>query len=220
MKRWMTAAVTAALMAAEAFGQTTSLFKDGRAARPGEATVRTASLARVTTSADRDFKKHDLITIIIEEQTKTKTVADSETDKKMSVRATVNSWPKFVTGGVVRDVSPVQPEVLGVKAERGFEGGGAKRRDDLFVERITAEIVDIKPNDTIVLEARKERKWMGELQILHLTGVVRRQDIAADNTVRSHHVADMRLSYETRGQVSDSARRGIVDWILDLVNIF
>jgi flagellar L-ring protein precursor FlgH len=206
--------------AASADGQSNSLFKSGKVAASGEATIRTVSLSRVTTSSDRDFKKHDLITIVIREQTKSKTVADSETDKKTSLQAIVSAWPKFIADGVVKDVAPVEPTVAKVSAERDFEGGGSKQRDDLFVERLAAEIVDIKPNGTLVVEATKQRTWMGEVQILTVTGVVRKEDVAEDNTVTSDNIANLCLSYETRGQVSTSARRGLLDWLLDLVNIF
>ena len=206
--------------AASAFGQCSSLYKHGKVAARGMDTVRTVALARVTASTDREFKKHDLITIVIREQTKTKTVADSETDKSTSLKAVVESWPKFGKDGVVRDVAPLKPEVAKFSAMREFEGGGSKRRDDSFVERITAEVLDIKPNGTLVLEARKERTWMGEAQILTVTGIVRKQDVAEDNTVLSENIANLCLSYETRGQVSASARRGLVDWVLDLVSIF
>ena len=220
----LTAAATAwavlGLLAGEARGQCNSLFRKGKPAAPGEATIRTSALTRVTTSSDRDFRKHDLITIIIQERTESKTVADSETDKKTSLRAVVDSWPKFKTGGVVVEAGPVQPEVVKVSASREFEGGGSKRRNDLFVERITAEVVDVKPNGTLVLEATKQRTWMGEVQILTITGIVRREDVREDNTVLSQHIANLCLSYETRGQVSSSARRGLLDWLLDLVNIF
>jgi len=212
--------VVVLVWAGTAAGQCNSLFKEGKVAGPGEVTARTTALARVTTSSDRDFKKHDLITIIIQEQTKSKTVADSETDKSTSLKAVVSSWPKFTTGGVVVDVAPAKSEVAKVSAERKFEGGGSKRRDDLFIERLTAEIVDIKPNGTIVLEATKRRAWMGEVQTLTITGIVRKQDIGEDNTVLSQHIANLCLSYETQGHVSRSAKRGILDWLLDLVNIF
>jgi len=221
--RWLKASaawVVAMGCAASAAGQSSSLFKQGKVAPRGADTVRTVALARVTTSTDREFKKHDIISIVIREQTKSKTVADSETDKSTSLKAVVDSWPKFGKDGVLRNAAPAQPTVAKLSAEREFEGGGSKRRDDLFVERIAAEVVDIKPNGTLVLEARKQRTWMGELQILTITGIVRKQDVLANNTVLSESIANLCLSYETRGQVASSARPGLVDWLLDLVNIF
>jgi len=223
MKRAATAVLLTACIACltgTAAAQCNSLFKNGKTAERGEASVRTTSLTRVTTNSDRDFKKHDLITIVVEEKTKSKTVADSETEKGTEVTATISHWPKLLKDLVVQDVPPAEPNVLKVGAERKFEGGGSKKRDDLFTERITGEIVDIKPNGTIVIEANKERRWMGETQILRITGIVRKEDISEDNTVNSQHIANLCLSYETKGQVSQSANRGLIDWILDLVNIF
>ena len=96
--RWLRAFVGAAavvIWSAGAAAQSNSLYKKGKTAGPGENTIHTTSLVRVTTSSDRVFKKHDLITIIVREQTKSKTVADAETDKSTSLKATLNAWPQF-----------------------------------------------------------------------------------------------------------------------------
>ena len=213
----------AAAAAGVANAQSNSLFKDGKVARPGEDSVRATSLVRVTTRADRIFKKHDLVTIVIREQTKSKTTSDATTDKSATLKATVDALPRFGklgTPAAITGIAPTSPEVLKVGAQRSFEGGGSKERADVFTESVAAEIVDVKPNGTLVVEARKERQWMGELQILTVTGVVRREDVDERNTVASEDIANLCLSYETRGQVADSAHRGFFDQLLDFLSIF
>jgi flagellar L-ring protein precursor FlgH len=220
MKSVLVWAALLAIGGGRAWAQSNSLFKDGRVAKPGQDGVRATSLVRVTTRADRVFKPHDLITIVIREKTSTKTTADAQTDKSTSLRAVVDAWPRINGAGVVQDIAPLKPEVVKVRADRAFDGGGSKQRSDSFTECITAEVVDVKPNGTLVLEARKERQWMGEHQTLTITGVIRREDVDANNTVASENIANLCLSYETRGQVADASRRGWFDRILDFLNIF
>jgi flagellar L-ring protein precursor FlgH len=43
---------------------------------------------------------------------------------------------------------------------------------------------------------------------IYLSGIVRRIDIAEDNTVPSSRIADAEIEYTGRGDVSDTQRRG------------
>ena len=59
--------------------------------------------------------------------------------------------------------------------------------------RIAAEVVDIRPNGNLVIEARREIRNNEEVWMQSLTGVVRRQSIGPDRTVRSDEVAELRI---------------------------
>jgi flagellar L-ring protein FlgH len=77
--------------------------------------------------------------------------------------------------------------------------------------RIAAEVVDIRPNGNLVIEARREIRNNEEVWLQSLTGVVRRQSILADRTVRSDEVAELRIDKRERGFINDSYSRG---WFL------
>ena len=49
-----------------------------------------------------------------------------------------------------------------------------------------------------------------ETQNIVLTGVVRPQDVAADNTVQSPLVADAQIKYGGKGPVADKQHAGII----------
>lgn len=74
--------------------------------------------------------------------------------------------------------------------------------------RITARVVDIRPNGNLVLEARKEVTDNEEVWEQRLTGEVRPEDIAPDNTVFSEKLADIRISKSETGAVRDGYKRG------------
>ena len=74
--------------------------------------------------------------------------------------------------------------------------------------RITARVVDIRPNGNLVLEARKEVTDNEEVWEQRLTGEVRPEDIAPDNTVFSEKLADIRISKSESGAVRDGYKRG------------
>jgi flagellar L-ring protein precursor FlgH len=79
---------------------------------------------------------------------------------------------------------------------------------DSLTFRIAAAVVDIRPNGNLVIEARREIQINEEVWMQSLTGVVRRQSIGPDRTVRSDEVAELRIRKQEKGFISDSYSRG------------
>src|SRR5690606_16421889 len=73
--------------------------------------------------------------------------------------------------------------------------------------RIAATVVDVLPNGVLVLEARKTIRNNGDLSRYTLTGKLRPQDIGQDNTALSEHIAELHISKEQSGKLSDSTQR-------------
>jgi flagellar L-ring protein precursor FlgH len=79
---------------------------------------------------------------------------------------------------------------------------------DSLTFRIGAHIVDIQPNGNLVIEARRHIRIDEELWEQSLTGVVRRQSIGPDRTVRSDEIADLWVDKRKQGFVKDGYTRG------------
>ncbi len=69
-------------------------------------------------------------------------------------------------------------------------------------------MIDIRPNGNLVIEARREIQINEEMWIQSLTGVVRRQSIGPDRTVRSDEIAELRIEKREKGFVRESYQRG------------
>jgi flagellar L-ring protein precursor FlgH len=78
----------------------------------------------------------------------------------------------------------------------------AKRAESMQI-RLAGVITQVLPNGNLVVVARQEVRVNGELRDLQLSGVVRPQDIASDNTVQHDRMAEARISYGGRGQLTD-----------------
>lgn len=94
-------------------------------------------------------------------------------------------------------------------------GTGEIKRSDTVTLRLAGVVTQVLPNGNLVVAARQEMLVNSELRQLLVTGVVRPQDIASDNTVLHDRMAEARIAYGGRGQLTDlqSARWGqqIVD---------
>src|SRR6202022_618043 len=78
---------------------------------------------------------------------------------------------------------PSTPIEMKTSGQRDFKGTATVQRNDTFTGRITAEVVDVKPNGTLVLQATETIKTDQEEQRVTLIGTCRVEDITSDNGV-------------------------------------
>ena len=97
---------------------------------------------------------------------------------------------------------------------------GEYEREDRFSARIAAEILEVKPNGTVVLEARKRIEKDDEIQTILIAGKVRTEDITLQNTVLSSQLADLTLSVQNEGEVRDAAKKGFLTKLFDTIFAF
>ncbi len=166
------------------------------------------SMIAVTLPPPKAFKVHDLITIIVREQHQFKSDGDLEQTNKYEVMSELDAFVKFVSGGVgASDFRRGKPNI-NYKLDMTKEDEGQKNRKDSLTTRLTAEIIDVKPNGNLVLAASKQIAYDEETSTLTLTGVCRSTDVTPDNTILSTQVADMSVKVDNQGAVNDATKRG------------
>ena len=97
------------------------------------------------------------------------------------------------TGGSLVDTS----------STNGNTSTGVIKRNETVTLRLAGVVTQVLPNGNLVVAARQEVRVNSELRILQVTGVVRPQDIASDNTVTHDRLAEARISYGGAGQLTD-----------------
>jgi flagellar L-ring protein FlgH len=96
--------------------------------------------------------------------------------------------------------------LVGAQGSSEFEGSGAVRRSEKIEMTVAALVVDALPNGNLVIAGKQQVLINAERRDLTVTGVIRPQDIAADNTIRSQQIAEARIAYGGNGQVSAVTR--------------
>jgi flagellar L-ring protein precursor FlgH len=201
-----------------------SLLKASLASRPNpeQAQLKDVSFYAVPVPEPKVIRKHDLVTIIIREDSSFSSDASTESKRTSSIDAALTDWIKLniknfeIEGG---GIGPVAPSVKG-NFNRNFKGEGTLDRSDKFSARITAEVLDVKPNGTLVLQARKRIKTDEEEQVFTLTGTCRAEDITADNTILSTSLHDQELTKNHKGSVRNASRKGWGGKLLDALSPF
>ena len=180
-----------------------------------------ASVMAVPKKQPRVLKQHDLVTIIVREESASTIKGTTDLEKSSDLDAKIDSFVKLNLAKLSVDAKnpTVAPEL---KAEFGHNSKGDAQVDraDTFTARIQGEVLDVKPNGTLVLQARKHIDNDGEEQEFVLTGICRAEDVAADNTIISNTLHDLDVKKTTKGAARDTTKRGGVARLLDFLNPF
>jgi flagellar L-ring protein precursor FlgH len=98
----------------------------------------------------------------------------------------------------------VSPSALvNANSSNASNGTGTIKRNETVVLRLAGVVTQVLPNGNLVVAARQEMRVNNELRELQVSGVIRPQDIASDNTVPHDRMAEARISYGGRGQLTD-----------------
>lgn len=179
------------------------------------------SLYAVPEPEPKIIKKHALVNIIVREESQSASKGITDLKKIANIDAKVDSFVKFdpATFSILGRALDNPPEVK-MSGTRNYKGDATANRTDSVVARIEAEVIDVKPNGTLVLQARKRIKSEDEEQQIILTGVCRVEDVDASNSVLSTDLHDLDLQKITKGAVRDTTRRGLLPRLLDFINPF
>ncbi len=180
------------------------------------------SLTAVQPPRPRTYTVHDLVTIIVEETSTQSADQQLKTDKTYNNSTDVNALidPWLLLELQLRPGSLSKEKLLDIANKSKFDGKGSYTRSDKLQLRIQAEIIDVKPNGTLVLEAKKTLDKNGETQLTVLSGRVRRDDITAANTVLSSQLADLTIVTRSEGQVDKAGKKGWIPRALETLFAF
>jgi flagellar L-ring protein precursor FlgH len=94
-------------------------------------------------------------------------------------------------------------EAVGTSSSSDFSGDGSVRRNERLTLRIASTVVETLPNGILRVEGMQEVRVNNELRELRVSGFVRSQDISRRNEITYDKIADARISYGGRGQISE-----------------
>lgn len=179
---------------------------------PKNATLLQYSAIAVEAPKVEKIKVHDLITIIIREDKQSTTDARTKSEKDWNVQSEFKKWFRLnKEDHLVGQQFPEPIPGVDFDFEHEWEGKGKVDRRDSLTTRITATVIDVKPNGNLILEARKVISSDEETQTVTLTGECRVSDVTPQNTVLSTQIASLEVTAKHSGAARDAARRG---WLM------
>ena len=161
----------------------------------------------------------DILTILIQENTSTSKDNKTATSKSSALDAKIAAFlyspaaSGFLTKGG-------QLPAIKMDSKNDFSGGGSINNSEKIVARVAVTVVDVLPNKQLVIEGKRETAFGGEKQTVSLRGIVRQEDVAANNTVYSYNVADAKVEILSKGTITDSQKKGWFSRVWDKVTPF
>ena len=203
-------ALGAVLVIVAQAAQAGSIYARGRA--------RTQSL--FTDDVARDVG--DVLTIIIEEESKIENESSRRMDKSDTRSAKLEGPFDLVRGLNQATGKLFELDRLDFKGTSStqVEGSANYDSDRSMEDRVTVTVHDVLPNGNLVVVGERRRMTAGDTQIVEVSGIVRPSDIGLNNAVSSKQVAEFHIVYRSRGQENQFTKPSWFGRILNYLNPF
>jgi flagellar L-ring protein FlgH len=181
---------------------------------------------RASLYEDRKARRvNDLLTIIISETTNASKKAATNNSRSSQADYSVNDMFNANLNQPMPNIPLLKNFYAGrtfTPTAKGdvsstFAGSGDTSRTGTLTATITAKVMEVLPNSSLVIESRKEVVVNNEKEIVVLRGIVRPDDISTNNTVSSAYVADAQIYLVGDGVLDDKQSQGWLVRFLDKV---
>ncbi len=166
----------------------------------------------------RAAKVGDIVTVNIEIQdeaaisnTTTRSRLASE-DASASAALGFESKLQFVLPPAVDPTNLIDLDSSG-----STEGSGSVNRDETINLRVAALVTQVLPNGNLVIAGRQEVRVNFEVRELKVAGLIRPEDITSTNTIEFDQIAEARIAYGGRGQITDVQQPRYGQQVYDII---
>lgn len=147
----------------------------------------------------------DVLTIIVSETMSAKRSGDTANGKSSSL-----SLP---AGTGKLDFIPA----LGATYTDAFKATGSVSNTNSVAARITVQVTEVKPNGDLLVSGKQKIKQGDDEQQITVTGLIRPDDITADNTVLSPYVANAEIKIDGKGPLSGKQKQGLLSSLFNFL---
>jgi flagellar L-ring protein precursor FlgH len=167
---------------------------------PGSIWSPEGRLVRLGTDA-KAVRLHDVVSIVVSESLAASTDGQVKNSRASNASSSVTSL-----FGALKASNNMQ-NLLGMNAASGLTAQGQSTTNSSLATTFGAEVVDVLPNGMLVVQATRQLTFSQQTQLIKLRGLVRPEDVSAQNQVQSAAMTDLELEVTGKGIVNDSTAR-------------
>ncbi|MDA9545065.1 MULTISPECIES: flagellar basal body L-ring protein FlgH [Bradyrhizobium] len=124
----------------------------------------------------------------------------------------------FIGAQTITQANKILPgRVLTADSTSSSEGKGSVDRKEALQTNVAAVVTQVLPNGNLVVEGKQEIRVNFEIRELIVAGIVRPEDIQSDNTIDSTKIAQARIAYGGRGQITDVQQPRYGQQVMDVL---
>jgi flagellar L-ring protein precursor FlgH len=144
---------------------------------------------------------HDVVSVVVTESLAASTDGQVKNSRSSSANSGLTSlFGKLKTSNNLQNL-------LGMTASSGLTAQGQSTTNSSLSTTFGAEVVDVLPNGMLVVQATRQLTFSQQTQLIQLRGLVRPEDVSAQNQVLSTAMTDLELEVTGKGIVNDSTYR-------------
>lgn len=156
----------------------------------------------------KDQRAHrvgDILTVDVQFQSE-KVEMTSKPDYKKINNSTANLSKLFGLESKLQSALPVGADITNLvngASKVTVKNEGTYKREDTFKFKIAAVVSEILPNGNLVISGHQEVRYGEEVRIIHLTGIVRREDVTSANRIDAKYIQNLRILHDSNGEFKD-----------------
>ena len=188
--------------------------------KPEQASYNANSLWR---NGSRAFFKDQRAARIGDLLTVTVNITDKATLSNETQRSRTNKEDSGITDFIGSKTLGVQAQkvlpgrLLTADSTASSDGKGSVNRQEALQTNVAAVVTQVLPNGNLVVEGKQEIRVNFEIRELIVAGIVRPEDIQSDNTIDSSKIAQARIAYGGRGQITDVQQPRYGQQVMDVL---
>ena len=169
-----------------------AFFKDQRAARVG-----------------------DLLTVTVNFTDKANIANETQRSRSSKEDSGITD---FIGAQTITQPNKILPgRILTTNSTASTDGKGSVNRQEALQTSVAAVVTQVLPNGNLVVEGKQEIRVNFEIRELIVAGIVRPEDIQSDNTIDSSKIAQARIAYGGRGQITDVQQPRYGQQVMDVL---
>jgi len=162
------------------------------------------------------YRVGDVVTVVVSESTSLSSSATTSLSKESETAGQIETLDVPKGSSKSKVFTGDMPKAK-FGATRTFDGSGSYTMSGSIRTNLTAVVMEVLPNGNLVIEGSRALESVDEKVTIRVSGIVRPQDISAQNTVPSTSLAQGKIVVDNSGPIRRSNKRGFLNRIIDFL---
>jgi flagellar L-ring protein precursor FlgH len=151
----------------------------------------------------RNYQVGDVITVLVNESSQASRTLNNDLSRESSNNVVPQGTQDIAAnaGGWLKGAP-----VLGGKITN--KGTGAADQQASLVTSVAVAVIDVMSNGNLVLRGEKQLALTEGAEVIQVSGIIRPDDIAPNNTVQSRRLANAQIVYRGSGDLANATKAG------------